>query len=48
MQEECFRLLIVKGANPNMQDTNGNTVLHICVIHDNTVFSVDIESILQL
>lgn len=33
-QEECFRLLIVKGANPNMQDTNGNTVLHISVIHD--------------
>ncbi|KAK3087949.1 hypothetical protein FSP39_012710 [Pinctada imbricata] len=24
-QEECVRLLIAKGANPNLQDTNGNT-----------------------
>ncbi|KAK3576059.1 hypothetical protein CHS0354_018328 [Potamilus streckersoni] len=33
-QEECVRLLCAKGANPNLQDTNGNTVLHMLVIHD--------------
>ncbi|CAJ0938885.1 unnamed protein product, partial [Mesorhabditis belari] len=34
-QPECYRLLLVKKANPNAQDTNGNTVLHMCVIHEN-------------
>lgn len=33
-QEECIRLLIAKGADPNLQDTNGNTVLHMLVVHD--------------
>lgn len=33
-QEECVRLLLAKGADPNLQDTNGNTVLHMLVIHD--------------
>lgn len=33
-QEECVRLLVAKGANPNYQDTNGNTVMHMLVIHD--------------
>ncbi|KAK3576060.1 hypothetical protein CHS0354_018329 [Potamilus streckersoni] len=33
-QEECVRLLRAKGANPNLQDANGNTVLHMLVIHD--------------
>ncbi|XP_052249254.1 transient receptor potential cation channel subfamily V member 6-like isoform X6 [Dreissena polymorpha] len=33
-QEECVRLLIAKGANPNLQDNNGNTVLHMLVIID--------------
>ncbi len=36
-QEECVRLLIAKGADPNIQDTNGNTVLHMLVVHDNKV-----------
>lgn len=36
-QEECIRLLIAKNADPNMQDTNGNTVLHMLVIYDNLV-----------
>ncbi len=36
-QEECVRLLIAKGADPNIQDTNGNTVLHMLVIHDKKV-----------
>lgn len=33
-QEECMRLLVASGANPNAQDTNGNTVLHMAVIHN--------------
>ncbi|KAL5011500.1 hypothetical protein ScPMuIL_010051 [Solemya velum] len=33
-QEECVRLLVAKGANPNLQDNNGNTVLHLCVINN--------------
>ena len=36
-QEECVRLLIAKGANPNFQDSNGNTVMHMLVIHDRKV-----------
>ncbi|ODM96433.1 Transient receptor potential cation channel subfamily V member 6 [Orchesella cincta] len=32
-QEECYRLILAKGANPNAKDTNGNTILHILVIH---------------
>ncbi|CEF70898.1 Nanchung [Strongyloides ratti] len=34
-QEECIRMLVVYGADPNWQDTNGNTVLHICAIRGN-------------
>ncbi|CAJ0557807.1 unnamed protein product, partial [Mesorhabditis spiculigera] len=34
-QPECYRLLLAKKANPNAKDTNGNTVLHMCVIHEN-------------
>nr|XP_042896955.1 transient receptor potential cation channel subfamily V member 5 [Parasteatoda tepidariorum] len=33
-QEECYRLLLAKGADPDIQDTNGNTVLHILVIQN--------------
>lgn len=33
-QEDCVRLLIAKKADPNKQDSNGNTVLHMLVIHD--------------
>jgi transient receptor potential cation channel subfamily V protein 5 len=36
-QDECVRLLITKGANPDMQDFNGNTVLHMLVINNNLV-----------
>ena len=36
-QPEAVRFLIVNGANPNMQDSNGNTVLHMLVINDNFV-----------
>ncbi|CAI2354992.1 unnamed protein product [Caenorhabditis sp. 36 PRJEB53466] len=31
---DLFRMLLAKKANLNAQDTNGNTVLHLCVIHD--------------
>ncbi|KAI6210498.1 Transient receptor potential cation channel subfamily V member 6 [Aphelenchoides besseyi] len=34
-QVECYRILRSKRADPNAQDTNGNTVLHMCVIHEN-------------
>ncbi|KDR23153.1 Transient receptor potential cation channel subfamily V member 5, partial [Zootermopsis nevadensis] len=33
-QEECYRLMLARGANPNNQDTNGNTVLHMLVIYE--------------
>ena len=32
-----MRLCVAKGADPNMQDTNGNTVLHMLVVHDKKV-----------
>lgn len=31
-QEESFRLMLSRGADPDAQDTNGNTVLHLLVI----------------
>jgi transient receptor potential cation channel subfamily V protein 5 len=36
-QEECARLLIAKHADPDKQDFNGNTVLHMLVINNNLV-----------
>lgn len=33
-QEECYRLVLAKGADPDAQDTNGNTVLHMLVIYE--------------
>jgi hypothetical protein len=36
-QQEAVRVLCVKGADPNMQDTNGNTVFHMLVINNNFV-----------
>nr|CDJ91917.1 Ankyrin and Ion transport domain containing protein [Haemonchus contortus] len=32
--QDCFRLLRAFRADPNKTDTNGNTVLHLTVIHD--------------
>jgi len=29
---DCYRLLLAKGADPDRQDSNGNSTLHICVI----------------
>ncbi|KAJ1523053.1 hypothetical protein ONE63_002181 [Megalurothrips usitatus] len=34
-QEECYRLILARNANPDNQDTNGNTVLHMLVIYKN-------------
>ncbi len=36
-QQESVRVLIVHGADPNKQDMNGNTVLHMLVINNNFV-----------
>jgi ankyrin repeat protein len=36
-QHDCVRLLIAYGANLNMQDSNGNAVLHMLVISNNLV-----------
>ena len=36
-QHEAVRILIVHGADPNIQDSNGNSVLHMMVINDNYV-----------
>ncbi|XP_017298846.1 transient receptor potential cation channel subfamily V member 5 [Diaphorina citri] len=33
-QEECYRLMLARGANPDSQDTNGNTVLHLLTIYE--------------
>ena len=37
-QMDCVKLLLAKGADPNRQDSNGNTVLHMLVIHNKLVF----------
>lgn len=36
-QEECYRLMLARGANPDNQDSNGNTVLHMLVIYEKLV-----------
>lgn len=38
--EECVRFLFAKKCNPNKQDLNGNTVLHLMVIHNNMVWFI--------
>lgn len=35
--EDCYRILLAKGADPDRPDSNGNTVLHMCVIVDKLV-----------
>ncbi|CAD5218123.1 unnamed protein product [Bursaphelenchus okinawaensis] len=34
-QIDCYRILRAHKADPNSRDTNGNTVLHMTVIHEN-------------
>ncbi len=36
-QEECYRLILARGADPNLQDFNGNTVLHLLIIYEKIV-----------
>lgn len=43
-QEECYRLILAKGANPNVQDTNGNTALHLLVIYEKMVTNLSFFS----
>ncbi|XP_015113210.1 transient receptor potential cation channel subfamily V member 5 [Diachasma alloeum] len=43
-QEECYRLVLARGADPDKQDTNGNTVLHMLVIYSKvTTFDMAYE-----
>lgn len=35
VQEECYRLILAKGGNHDLQDINGCTVTHILTIFDN-------------
>lgn len=42
-QEECVRLLIAHGADMDKQDSNGNTVLHMCVINNNVVKALHLD-----
>lgn len=44
-QEECYRLVLAKHADPDYQDINGNTVLHMLVIHEKlTTFDMGYET----
>lgn len=38
--EHCYRLLLAKKSNADSQDSNGNTVLHMCVIGDKMVIFI--------
>ena len=43
-QVECYRLILSRGADHDLQDTNGNSVTHILVIHDNMqMFDMAVE-----
>jgi ankyrin repeat protein len=36
---DCYKLLRTNKADPNLKDTNGNTVLHMTVIHERLVIT---------
>ncbi|PIO74163.1 ankyrin repeat protein [Teladorsagia circumcincta] len=42
-QPDLVRLLVAMKANLNAQDTNGNTALHLCVIHEKILFNIILE-----
>uniref|UniRef100_A0A182NPF8 Ion transport domain-containing protein n=1 Tax=Anopheles dirus TaxID=7168 RepID=A0A182NPF8_9DIPT len=43
-QEECYRLVLARGADPDNKDFNGNTVLHMLVIYEKiTTFDMGYE-----
>ena len=39
-QEECYRLMLSKGANHDLQDINGCTVAHVLVVFDLMRFTI--------
>jgi ankyrin repeat protein len=39
-QVDCMRLLFAHGVDPNKQDSNGNTVFHMLVIHNKLVLNL--------
>ena len=39
--KDIYDALLAHGADPNEKDVYGNTVLHMCVIHSNTVSAAD-------
>lgn len=43
-QEECYRLMLSRGADPDAQDTNGNTVLHLLVIYQKLVSKLSLQN----
>ncbi len=40
IEESCVRILLSNKANPDMQDSNGNTVVHMMVLEDNLVINI--------
>jgi hypothetical protein len=46
-QQEAVRVLCVQGADPNMQDTNGNTVFHLLVINNNFVSFINFKNLTE-
>lgn len=45
-QEDCFRILRAKKADINAKDTNGNTVLHMTVLHEQHVVTQHTKAML--
>ena len=43
-QEECYRMILARGANHDLVDSNGNSVTHILVVFDNMrMFDLAVE-----
>ncbi|VDK48157.1 unnamed protein product [Anisakis simplex] len=42
-QMDSFRLLIAKGADPNLKDTNGNTALHLAMFEEVLKLEADVR-----
>ena len=46
-QEECYRLMLSKGANHDLQDINGCTVAHVLVVFDLMRFLIFYNQLIQ-
>ena len=46
-QEECYRLILSRGADHDLVDSNGNSVTHILVVHDNMVRILSFKTVLK-